>query len=59
VLAARIAAEAPAGSILISSLLKALTESAGDIRFGEAHTVQLKGLTGRQRLYEVLWQDEE
>lgn len=59
VLAARIAAEAPAGSILISSLLKALTESAGDIRFGEAHTVQLKGLTGRQRLYEVLWEEDE
>jgi len=58
VLAARIAAEAPAGTIWVSSLLKALTESAGDIRFGEGHAAYLKGLTGRQRLYEVLWHEE-
>lgn len=32
-----------------------LTESAGDIRFGEAREVELKGLAGRRRVFEVGW----
>jgi len=55
VLAYRIAEQAEGGQILVSSLLKELTQSAGDIRFGEAQEVQLKGLTGTNRVYEVLW----
>ena len=34
-LPARIAGQAQGGEILVSSLLKELTESAGDIAFGE------------------------
>ena len=35
ILASRIAGQAQGGEILVSSLLKELTDSAGDIRFGE------------------------
>ena len=34
-LASRIADQAKGGEILVSALLKELTDSAGDIRFGE------------------------
>lgn len=44
VLAARIAAQAQPGEILASAVVKQLVESAGDIRFGEAREVELKGL---------------
>ena len=46
----------PGGQILVSSLLKELTESAGDISFGEGQEVELKGLAGRNRVYLVDWQ---
>ena len=39
-----------------SSLLKELTESAGDIRFGEVQEVELKGLTGVNLVYPVRWE---
>ncbi len=55
ILAARIAAAARGGEILVSSLLKSLTESAGDIEFGERQEVILKGITGVNDLYPVLW----
>lgn len=56
ILASRIANQARGGEILVSSLLKELTESAGDIRFGEVQEVELKGLAGRHRLYPVEWE---
>lgn len=56
VLASRIADEAQGGEILVSSLLKELTESAGDIRFGEGREVELKGLSGGQRVFVVAWE---
>ncbi|KKK95378.1 hypothetical protein LCGC14_2673420, partial [marine sediment metagenome] len=40
------------------SLLKELTESAGDIAFGEGREVELKGLSGQHRLFEVVWRQE-
>jgi hypothetical protein len=39
----------------VSSLLKELTESAGDIEFGEGREVELKGLAGRHRVFQVAW----
>ena len=54
-LASRIADEAKGGEILVSSLLRELTESAGDIAFGEGRVVELKGLTGSQRVFSVGW----
>jgi class 3 adenylate cyclase/tetratricopeptide (TPR) repeat protein len=55
ILAARIAAEADGGEVLVSSLLKELAESSGDIAFGEAREVTLKGLSGSYRLHAVEW----
>lgn len=55
ILASRIAGMARGGEILVSALLRELTESAGDLRFGEPREVELKGLSGRHRLHEVLW----
>ncbi len=55
ILAARIANEAQGGQILVSSLLRELTESGGDITFGEGREVELKGLSGRHRVFEVVW----
>ncbi len=56
ILAARIAGQAQGGEILVSSLLKELTESAGDIEFGEGREVELKGLAGQHRVFEVAWE---
>ena len=55
ILAHRISEQAKGGQILVSSLLKELTESAGDIRFGEARQVQLKGFDGTHWMYSVHW----
>jgi class 3 adenylate cyclase len=56
ILASRIAAQAQGGQILVSALLKELTESAGDIRFGEERETALKGLAGLTRVYPVVWE---
>ena len=55
ILPARIAAHAEGGQVLVSALLKELTESAGDIRFGEEQEVDLEGLSGKSRVYPVVW----
>ena len=55
ILASRIADQAQGGEILVSSLLKELTESAGDIQFGDEQEVELKGLAGLVRVYNVDW----
>ena len=54
-LASRIADEAKGGEILVSSLLRELTESGGDIAFGDGRELQLKGLSGTQRVFSVGW----
>jgi class 3 adenylate cyclase len=56
ILAARIAAQAQGGEILVSSLLKELTESGGDIEFGDGREVELKGLMGPHQVFEVGWE---
>jgi class 3 adenylate cyclase len=55
ILAARIAARARGGEILVSSTLRDLSESAGDLRFAGAGDAQLKGFSGTHRLYKVIW----
>ena len=55
ILAARIAAQAQGGEILVSSLLKELTESGGDIEFGQGRDVELKGLSGKHQVFDVVW----
>jgi class 3 adenylate cyclase/ketosteroid isomerase-like protein len=53
VLASRVAGTASGGQILVSALMRELTESAGDIRFEAAREVVLKGLAGTHRVYPV------
>jgi class 3 adenylate cyclase len=53
VVAARIAAQASGGEILASSVVKHLTESAGDIHFEQEREVELEGLASPQFVYRV------
>src|SRR5438034_2725663 len=55
ILAARIASVARGGESLVSAVLKELSESAGDIPFGEGRPVKLKGLAGVRQVFEVGW----
>ncbi len=52
--AARIGNEANGGEILVSALLRELTQAGGDIAFGEARDMDLKGL-GQQQVFQVEW----
>jgi class 3 adenylate cyclase len=54
VLAARIAGRARGGEILASSVVKQLTESAGDLRFENERELELDGLAGTHTVYRVL-----
>ncbi len=47
--------QATGGQILASSLLKELTDSGGDIEFDGGTEVELKGLTGTQRVFAIGW----
>lgn len=53
VLAARIAGQACGGEILVSAVVKQLTESAGDIGFDDRRELQLAGLNGTHAVYRV------
>jgi class 3 adenylate cyclase len=55
VLAARIAAMAGAGSILVSSTLKAYTETDPSFRFELEGEHRFKGLLGEHTVYRVRW----
>ena len=54
-MAARISSKAYGGEILVSSLVKKLTEAYDEIQFGEGMEVVLKGLSGVTRLHQVEW----
>ena len=53
--AARIGNEANGGEILVSALLKQLTEAGGDIAFSDGRDVELKGL-GTHQVFGVAWE---
>jgi eukaryotic-like serine/threonine-protein kinase len=53
--AARIAAEARGGEILVSALLRELTESSGEFTFSDARQVALRGLSGSHEVFSVAW----
>jgi class 3 adenylate cyclase/ketosteroid isomerase-like protein len=57
ILASRIANEARGGQIVVSSLLKEITESGGDFSFDRAREVHLRGLSGSYRIHEVRWRE--
>lgn len=54
-LAARVAAEALGGEILVSSAFRERVEESVDVRFGQPHRAELKGLKGTWDLYPILW----
>jgi len=54
VLAARITDQARGGEILASSVVKQLTESAGDVRFDNERELELNGLAGTHIVYTVI-----
>jgi class 3 adenylate cyclase len=53
VVAARIADQAVGGEVLASSVVKQLTESAGDVTFSDPREVELAGLAGTHAVYRV------
>ena len=55
VLASRIAARALGEQVLVSSLVRELTQSSGEFVFGDPVEVQLKGLSGTHRVHEFMW----
>lgn len=55
VLAARIANQARGGEILVSSLVREIVESRGDLSFGSTREVELKGLSGSFGLHPIDW----
>jgi class 3 adenylate cyclase len=55
VLASRIAAEAGAGEILVSSTLKQYTQSDPSFQFDVAGEYHFKGVLGEHIVYRVRW----
>jgi len=55
-LAARVSAVAEGGEILVSDVTRALVGDLPDVRFADRGEHELKGLSGRHRLWEVEWQ---
>ena len=56
ILAARIAAQASGGEILVSSDLHELVGSEGGFAFGDSREAALKGLAGTHRMFPLLWE---
>jgi class 3 adenylate cyclase len=54
VVAARVTDQARGGEILASSVVKQLTESAGDVSFEDRRDVELAGLAGTHAVYRVV-----
>ncbi|HVW33372.1 MAG TPA: AAA family ATPase, partial [Acidimicrobiia bacterium] len=58
-LAARVAASAAGGEILVSSLLKDLTSGSGEFTFGAGRDVDLKGFSESRRVYPLRWEEAD
>ena len=56
ILAARVAALAEGGTILVSRIVRDLTESSREFTFDEGRDVQLKGQSGTHRVFRVAWE---
>src|SRR5216110_1085431 len=59
IVAARIGAAARSGEILVSSLVRELTGGAEEFAFDGGREVELKGLSGLQRVFGVEWQGSD
>ena len=51
--AARIAAAAAGGQVLVSDVVRGLVEQSAEFRFGEPIRIELKGFTGQHTVYEL------
>ena len=58
VVAARIAALAAGGEILVSSLVRQIAEPRGAITFVSPRDVELRGISGVETVWAVNWHDE-
>jgi adenylate cyclase len=56
IVAARIANLAEGGQILASAITKEIASTRGDLEFGTAQDVQLKGIEGSYQVYDVVWE---
>ena len=56
IIAARIAAQASGGEILVSGLVKELTRGSAELCFGEIREIYLKGISEPQRVVSVAGQ---
>ncbi len=54
-LAARIANRAQGGQVLVSEVVRTVGGSLAGVEFRDAGRKQLKGIKGRQRVFEVVW----
>jgi class 3 adenylate cyclase/tetratricopeptide (TPR) repeat protein len=59
VIAARVAALADGGEILVTSLVRELAQGATGLHFGARREHALKGLTGLQPVYPLRWNEPE
>jgi class 3 adenylate cyclase len=61
IVAARIAAQATGGEILVSEELRqaASTRNGGRLRFDDGRELELKGLAGRHRVYRAEWAESD
>jgi class 3 adenylate cyclase len=55
IMASRLADAASPSEILVSSLVHELTNSSGEFSFGDDRPVELKGISGPQRAYPLVW----
>ncbi len=55
IIAARVADLALGGEVLVSSIAKEITAARGDLLFGEARSVSLKGISGSHVVHEFDW----
>jgi class 3 adenylate cyclase len=56
ILAARIGSQAGGDQILVSALIKELSQSVGDVHFGDSREMVFKGIAEPQRVVEVKWE---
>jgi len=54
-IAARVAAQAAGGEILVSPIVREIAEARGDLRFGEPRSVSLKGISEAYLVHPVEW----
>ena len=57
IIAARVANLAEGGQILASGVVREIASSRGDIDFGPAQKVELKGIEDEYTVHDVVWQD--